>query len=276
MMIDVFGGVNSYFQMWSLYRFGIVLMVAIPLFVGLATVITPMQVGSTASPSPSGARGGGAARLADHRHLGSLRWRLGRLDGVSGDADAIDRPLGTGMVMVSIILGTICVATTVVSLRTSGMGLTKVPLFAWSMLVAAVSGSSPSRSPSPTSQSLHRPLRWRRLFVGAPSSTCTPAGMDSRPARGVCGRRSCSRYCRPIIPVVAKGRQVSHEAMMILIGLAGLLAIGGWSQPFFGDERDAGVHRLGVAALFPCSPRSAATAPRSSPAKRRSAFRPPT
>ncbi|MEC7506961.1 MAG: hypothetical protein VX510_09145, partial [Actinomycetota bacterium] len=45
--IDVFGGVNSYFQMWSLYRFGIVLMVAIPLFVGLATVITPMQVGST-------------------------------------------------------------------------------------------------------------------------------------------------------------------------------------------------------------------------------------
>ena len=45
--IHVFGGVNSYFQMWSLYRFGIMLMVAIPLFVGLATVITPMQVGST-------------------------------------------------------------------------------------------------------------------------------------------------------------------------------------------------------------------------------------
>ena len=33
--IDVFGGVNSYFQMWSLYRFGIVLMVAIPLFLSL-------------------------------------------------------------------------------------------------------------------------------------------------------------------------------------------------------------------------------------------------
>ncbi len=55
-----------------------------------------------------------------------------------------------------------------------------------------------------------------------------------------------------IIPVVAKGRQVSHEAMMILIGLAGLLAIGGWSQPFFGDERDTLVYiAFGVAALVP-------------------------
>ncbi len=69
--IDVFGGVNSYFQMWSLYRFGIVLMVAIPLFVGLATVITPMQVGSTnIALSPSALGGAGLCSPAD-RHLGS-------------------------------------------------------------------------------------------------------------------------------------------------------------------------------------------------------------
>ena len=64
---------------------------------------------------------------------------------------------------------------------------------------------------------------------------------------------------------------------MILIGLAGLLAIGGWSQPFFGDERDTLVYIASVLPPWsPCSPRSAATVPRSSRAKRRLASRPPT
>ena len=174
----------------------------------------------------------------------------GALDGVSGDeADAIRLTLlGTGMVMVSIILGTICVVTTVVSLRTSGMGLTKVPLFAWSMLVAGSVWVLTLPVAIANIAILYIDLSGGAgLFVGAPNPSFDvyaqlawildqPAVYAAAvPVLGVAGS---------IIPVVAKGRQVSHEAMMILIGLAGLLAIGGWSQPFFGDERHAGVHRV--------------------------------
>ncbi len=259
--IDVFGGVNSYFQMWSLYRFGIVLMVGIPLFVGLATVITPMQVGSTNIAFPRAALAAAWGYV-----LGSLitifsvlsggGW--GALDGVSGDeADAIRLTLlGTGMVMVSIILGTICVVTTVVSLRTSGMGLTKVPLFAWSMLVAGSVWVLTLPVAIANIAILYIDLSGGAgLFVGAPNPGFDvyaqlswildqPAVYAAAvPVLGIAGS---------IIPVVAKGRQVSHEAMMILIGLAGLLAIGGWSQPFFGDERDTLVYiAFGVAALVP-------------------------
>lgn len=259
--IDVFGGVNSYFQMWSLYRFGIVLMVAIPLFVGLATVITPMQVGSTNIAFPRAALAAAWGYV-----LGSLITIIsvlsgggwGALDGVSGDeADAIRLTLlGTGMVMVSIILGTICVVTTVVSLRTSGMGLTKVPLFAWSMLVAGSVWVLTLPVAIANIAILYIDLSGGAgLFVGAPNPGFDvyaqlawildqPAVYAAAvPVLGIAGS---------IIPVVAKGRQVSHEAMMILIGLAGLLAIGGWSQPFFGDERDTLVYiAFGVAALVP-------------------------
>ena len=42
-----------------------------------------------------------------------------------------------GAMMVAISLGAVCVATTVLSHRPLGMGLSKVPFFSWSMLVAA-------------------------------------------------------------------------------------------------------------------------------------------
>ena len=135
------------------------------------------------------------------------------------------------------------------------MGLTKVPLFAWSMLVAGsvwvltlpvaianiailyidLSGGAGSSSAHPTPASTCTPS-WHGFSTSPPCAAAVPV-------LGIAGS---------IIPVVAKGRQVSHEAMMILIGLAGLLAIGGWSQPFFGDERDTLVYiAFGVAALVP-------------------------
>ena len=54
---DLFGGVNNYFQYFSLYRFGLVLLVVAPLFVGLATVVVPMQVGATNVAFPRAAHG---------------------------------------------------------------------------------------------------------------------------------------------------------------------------------------------------------------------------
>ncbi len=258
--VAVFGGANAYFQMWGLYRFGMVLLVAAPLFIGLATVIVPMQVGSTNIAFPRAALAAAwgyvfGAVVMIVSVLAGGGW--GALDGVSGDeADAIELTLlGTGVVIGSILLASICIATTVISLRTPGMGLAKVPLFAWSMLVAA------------TVWLLTLPVLIGNIVIvtvdlrGGPLLFGNPEGSTqiydqlawlfdqpqiyaiAIPALGVIGS---------IIPVVAKGRHASHAAAMTVIGLAGLLAVGGWSQPFFADERDEFLFvAFGLVAVVP-------------------------
>ena len=258
--VDVFGGANSWFQMWTLHRFGIVLMVAVPLFIGLATIVVPMQVGSTniAFPRAAAAAAWGyvlGTAITVISVLSGGGW--GALDGVDGDeADAIELTLlGTGMIVVSILLASVCLATTVISLRTPGMGLTKVPLFAWSMLVASAVWL------------LTLPIALANLVLivvdlrGGPGLFGNPEGSTliydqlawifeqpaiyaiTLPVLGVIGS---------VVPVVAGARQVSHAAMMTLIGLAGLLAIGGWSQPHFSDHRDGLLFvAFGLVAIVP-------------------------
>jgi len=243
--IDIFGGVNSYFQMWTLYRVGMVLMVVVPLFIGLATVVVPMQVGSTNIAFPRAALGafwtwliGSGITIA--AVLAGGGW--GALDGVTGsEADSIALTLvGTGMVIIAILMASICLATTVVSMRTSGMNLARVPLFAWSILVA----TSVWMLTLPVALS-NLALSYVDLHHGGPFTFGNPepvAGVTAIwsqidwlvsqpqvfawaiPVLGILGS---------IVPVAAGVRHVSHSSMLALVSLFGLLSFGAWSQPWF-------------------------------------------
>ncbi len=250
---DIFRGVNGFFQGFAMYRFGLVLLVAVPLFVGLATVVVPMQVGATNIAFPRAAHGAVwlfmiGAGITVVSVVAGGGW--GALDGVSsGERDAIALTLvGTALVIVSILVASACIATTVVSLRTAGMNLLRVPLFAWSMLVAT------------SVWLLTLPIALGNLALiyfdlrGGPGEflrnrTDVPGlvegsveGSDAIfmqigwlveqpqvyafaiPVLGVLGQ---------IAPVVAGRRHAQHTVAVILIGLFGLLSVGGWSQPWF-------------------------------------------
>ena len=247
---EVFGGLNAYFQMWGLYRFGLVLLVAAPLFVGLATVVVPMQVGSTNIAFPRAALAAAWGYV-----LGSIitivsvlaggGW--GALDGVSAEeADAIELTLlGTGMVLGSLMLASVCIVTTVISLRTPGMGLAKVPLFAWSMLVTGTVWLLTMPIVLANLIVIVVDLRGGPLLFGNPEPTGSSATLIFDQLAWVLEQPQVYSVAIPVlgvigsvIPVVARGRHASHAAAMVTIGLAGLLAIGGWSQPHFGDHRD--------------------------------------
>lgn len=258
--VDVFGGLNGWFQMWSLHRFGLMLMVAMPLFIGLAMVVVPRQVGSPgiAFPRAAAASAWGyvlGTAVTVISVLAGGGW--GALDGVTGEeADAIELTLlGTGMVIASIMLASICLATTVISLRTPGMGLAKVPLFAWSILVASTVWLLTLPVAIANLVVIVVDLRGGPLLFGNPEGSTLIydqlAWMVEQPAvyavalptLGVIGS---------VVPVVAGVRQVSHQAMMVLIGLAGLMALGGWSQPHFSDQRDELVFvAFGLIAIVP-------------------------
>ena len=257
---DVFAGANGIFQMAGLYRLGLLLLVAMPLVIGLATVVVPMQVGSSNIAFPRAA----AAAVWGHlvgtailviSVLAGGGW--GAVDGVTGDeADAIELTLlGTGMVVASILLASVCLATTVVSLRTPGMGLLKTPQFAWSILVTTSVWLLTLPILIANLVVIVVDLRGGPLLFGDPEGTTRIYDQLSwvleQPAvyslgivvLGIIGS---------IVPVVAGGRHVSHAAMVSLIGLAGVFAVGGWSQPALSDQRAEVVYvAFGLLAVVP-------------------------
>ena len=114
----------------------LVFLGVMPALLGLAMVIVPLQVGSPAIAFPRAAA------------LSLWAWLVGAgifitsiaLDGGVGGGDYDAAVLGNislAVMMASLALGATCVATTVITHRPAGMGLARVPLFAWSMLVAA-------------------------------------------------------------------------------------------------------------------------------------------
>lgn len=128
------GGVSD--VLWPSSFVALVLMGVLPLLIGLGISVVPLQVGSPSIAFPRAAA------------LSMWGWIVGSLlflvsvviDGGVGGADDTAVRLGNlsmGLLMASLGLGAVCVATTVLSHRPLGMGLAKVPLFSWSMLVAA-------------------------------------------------------------------------------------------------------------------------------------------
>ncbi|MDG2028767.1 MAG: cbb3-type cytochrome c oxidase subunit I [Acidimicrobiales bacterium] len=242
---DVFGGDNAYFQMWALYRIGLALLVAAPLFIGLAMVVVPMQVGSTNIAFPRAALGAAwgfmiGAGIMVVSVLAAGGW--GATDRATGDErDAVALTLvGMGLVIISILLASMCIATTVISLRVKGMTLMHAPLFAWSMLVTAAvwlltlpvllanlviayvdlhNGPGTFGGGLNGSVDIYHQIAW---LVEQPQVYAFAI-----PALGVLGS---------VVPVAAGVRAARHAVSLGLIGLFGLLAIGAWSQPFFQND----------------------------------------
>jgi cytochrome c oxidase subunit I len=132
--LEILGNSNV-LQLFTLYRVGLVFLVVLPLFLGLATFIVPLQVGASTLAFPR------AAAAAYWSWLGSSVLLLVSygIDGGPGgtDADAVTLwILAFGLVVVSLLLATVCVVTTAIALRAPRMSLLQVPPFTWSMVVA--------------------------------------------------------------------------------------------------------------------------------------------
>ena len=131
---DLLGGAAG--MVLASSAFGLVVGCVLPLLLGLAIYIVPLQVGS---PALAFSRAAAAALWT---------WVVGAvvfavsvgLDGGIAGADTDAARLGNlaaGMMMAALGLAAVCVLTTVVTHRPLGMGLARVPFFSWSMLVAA-------------------------------------------------------------------------------------------------------------------------------------------
>jgi heme/copper-type cytochrome/quinol oxidase subunit 1 len=124
-------------QLFQVYRVGLVVGGLLPLAVGVALAVAPLQVGARQVAFPRVALTGFYFWLAG---VVFVLVALGRNGGMGGgNAQAADLFLaGLGLALVGLAATAMAVATTVLTTRAPGMTMRRVPLFAWSALIASL------------------------------------------------------------------------------------------------------------------------------------------
>ncbi len=260
---DMFGGLNAYFRMWTLYRVSFMLLVVLPLLLGVAMAVVPSQVGAGNLAFPRAALASfwtwkiGALIVVVSVFAGG-GW--GAVDGVTGNEnDAIALTLlGTAMVIVALLVGAVCVATTVISLRQTGMSLLNVPPFAWSMLVSAAVWLFTLPVAIANIVVIYADLRGRpAIAFGRAEGPDIWQQLD-----WLVEQPAVYLMAVPVLGIVFEsvgaavgGRTSRPEIFAVVVGLFGLLAVGGWAQDYFTapqDLRDGLVYvAFGLAAVLP-------------------------
>lgn len=134
--IDVFSS-STVFQFFTLFRVGSVFLLALPLVVGVAMVVVPLQVGARAIAFPRAAAASYWGWL-----MGSILLLVSyAINGgpAGGRSSGVNLFLASfGLIVISILLAAVALATTVLALRHTGLSLARTPLFAWSVAVASI------------------------------------------------------------------------------------------------------------------------------------------
>ena len=124
-------------QMFSMYRIVLTLGVVAPLMLGLAIAIVPLQLGARSLAFPRLAAAGfwtwlvGAGLV-----VGSIAANGGP---GGGDAEMVDLFLASHLLVVAgLVAAALSVAASVLSTRTPGMNMRRVPVFAWSALIGSL------------------------------------------------------------------------------------------------------------------------------------------
>lgn len=228
---------ETYFQMSTLQATSLIFLVLVPLLLGLALYLIPLQIGARRITYPRAAAAsfwgyvvGGGMVIASYGINGGPG---------GGDAVAVDLWIASfAFLLLSLLLATVCIVTTIVVERTPGMTLFRVPLFTWSMLVAGVVWL------------LTLPVLFGVLVL---------AYVDHRYGRTLFGNFDLYHYVHwvlrapqvyafaipalgiasEIVPVMARARQAQHRLMMTAIGAFGALSIGAYTVTFYVPGYDA-------------------------------------
>ena len=217
-------------------RIGLVLLVAVPVMLGLATYIVPLQVGANTVAFPRAA----AAALWTWVLSGGLLIVANAIDGSldGGRERAIDLGLlAIAGLCVSLVLGAVCVITTAIALRTPGMRLDRVPLFTWAFIVGG------------SVWVLTLPILLGNVVLiyvdhhyGA-GTTFGSVGSQWVQVSWIASQPQVYALLIPVLGLVADViatiagvRQPNRNVLLVGIGAFGVLSVGAWAQTAFYSE----------------------------------------
>jgi heme/copper-type cytochrome/quinol oxidase subunit 1 len=239
-------------QLYSLYFLGAVFCVVAPLFLGLATAIVPLQVGARGIAFPR------AAALAFWSWLVGTGVMVGAYiaNGGPGGGNAIAVDLflvSFALIAAALVLGALCVATTVLTLRAPGMTLDRVPLFAWSMVVSAVVLIASLPVLVSELVYLYVDHRYGRAAFGGNAGVAGYIGWTVLAPQLFAFAVPVLGFAADALQTFARQRLQKPESVLVGIALAGVAGFGAWVQPaIYANVRHsflAGV--LAVVAVLP-------------------------
>jgi heme/copper-type cytochrome/quinol oxidase subunit 1 len=218
-------------RVFSFHGIAAAFLFLLPLGIGIATSVVPLQVGSPALAFSRAA----AASLWTHV-LGAAILIGGYLaDGgpFGTDLDGVELYLvGLITLLVAQTIAWVSIATTVVTLRAPGVRMTRVPLFSWSALVAgAVWTLTLPVAVAFSAAALIAVHHGQSLFgeTGIYGSVSWTFGQPAVYAFGIL----VLGFLGEVVPVFASTRG-RHTIAMGLVGAFGALAIGSWALPASG------------------------------------------
>lgn len=240
---DVFGATLSIHGVAGTFLF------LLPLFIGLATHVVPAQVGAATIAFPRAA----AAAYWTYLGAGAVLVASFVADGgpFGGDGQMVELFVASFIaVLVALVLGTICVATTAVALRTTGMGLHRTPLFTWSSLVTGVLVVLQLPVLAGLMLLAYVDHRYGPTFLGGSDGVLDRIAwawsqpsvyLFAIPVLGIVG---------DIVPVSARTRLSKHRIAQACIGAFAAFAFGAWAMPGFAADGTAPLLHVGDVPFY--------------------------
>jgi heme/copper-type cytochrome/quinol oxidase subunit 1 len=231
-------------QLYTLERFGLLFAGVLPIFVGLALYLTPLQVGAPTVAFPrAAAMGAWLWLLGTGLHVAAFAINGGPW---GGDPDGVDMWAASTILLVSgLLLATVSVMTTVIAHRAPGMSLTRVPAFSWASMITGsmllvtlpvlmgdllliLVDHSSGRLAFGLNTEVWAQVHWVLL---APTILVLAV-----PALGVAA---------DAIPVHAGARQRWHNGVLFALAALGVLSFGAWARPHLADDPLSGASVTG-------------------------------
>lgn len=220
---------NAVPQLFAFTRVGLMFGVALPILMGLAIAVVPIQIG---------ARSIALARVAS---LGFWAWAAGSAMVIAsiignggpggGNADLVDvYLLGFGLGLVGLLAAAVSLCTTVMTARCPGMSLDRIPMMSWSALVSAVSVllTVPVALGSVIYVAVDH--HYGRIVFGGNKGVDTWLGWSLGHPQSFVYALMSFGILADIAPVAARRRQLLRGAMLVAIGLISTVVLGTVSQ----------------------------------------------
>src|SRR5918998_666225 len=227
---EIFGA-DTAVRIFTMHSTAALFLGVLPLLLGLATAVVPLQVGASTVAFPRAS----AAAYWVWLVSGGLVLASYAIDGgpYGSEADAVGLYVaGLIAVLVALAVATVSVVTTVATLRAPGMNLRRTPLFSWSVLV----GGSVWLLTLPVLAGMlvltFIDLRYggdQQFLGGSDRVYDRVVWMFWQPTLYVVAVPALG-IIADIVPVFARRRHQRHPAAMFLIGLAAALGFGAWAQ----------------------------------------------
>lgn len=232
--IDVLTG-DSFFQIFTLSQVSLIFLGVLPAFVGLGTYLVPLQVGAATIAFP---RAAAAAFWTWLMGAGLLVAAYAVNGGpAGGEPEGVLLFLaGFAVVIAALLLGVVCIITTVVTARPAGMTMLRVPAFSWAMLVAGALWILNLAALLANLAIVYVDADHAAVLYGRPADQwpqlawifAQPAVLSfAIPVLGIAA---------DVVPVMARFRSARHGVVLGTIGAFGALSFGAYAQRIFNPE----------------------------------------